>query len=491
MNFISIFSTDWFRESVYILAVILFIFGLKMLSSPRTARKGNWFSAIGMFLAIAITMFDKSIQGYWIIMAANATALIAGYVIAQKAPMTAMPELVALFNGFGGIASALVAISEYYERTGKIGLSEIGELNDIAEGAGSIAGFNGNMIEYITMVLSVLVGMITFTGSFIAFAKLAELISGKPVKYFMQHFINLLLFLGVIVLSVFLFMEPANANYFWIIAGISFLLGITLTIPIGGADMPVVVSLLNSYSGIAVAMTGFVLGNNALVIVGSLVGASGIILTKIMCQAMNRSLFNVIFGGLGGDVAASADEGTHAGNYKSMGAEEAGMTLDMAESVIFIPGYGMAVSQAQHAVKELAKLLEKRGVDVKFAIHPVAGRMPGHMNVLLAEAGIDYDKLYDMEINSHFSHTDISIVIGANDVVNPAAKTNPASPIYGMPVLNVEESRHVLVLKRSMKPGFAGVENDLFYKENTTMVFGDAKKTIEAIIHALEEMGSR
>jgi NAD(P) transhydrogenase subunit beta len=474
---------------------MLFIFGLKMLSHPRTARVGNGLSAVGMLLAILITIFDKSIQGYQIIIAANVVGLAVGYVMAKKVPMTAMPEMVAVFNGFGGIASALVAVSEYYERTGK--LENLRFSTDPAveqavksfESMGAIAGFHGNIVEFITLFLSVLVGMITFTGSFIAFMKLAEWISGKPVKFFMQHYLNLIMFLGSIALAVLLYFDPANANYFWLIAVVSFILGITLTIPIGGADMPVVISLLNSYSGIAVAMTGFVLSNNLLIIAGSLVGASGIILTQIMCKAMNRSLANVIFGGLGGDVVGERAQGSHTGNYKSMGAEEAGMILDMAETVIIIPGYGMAVSQAQHAVKELAKLLEKRGVDVKFAIHPVAGRMPGHMNVLLAEAGIDYEKLYDMEINRHFSRTDISIVIGANDVVNPAAKTNPSSPIYGMPILNVEESRQVLVIKRSMKPGFAGIENDLFYKENTTMVFGDAKKIIEAIIHSLEEIG--
>ena len=483
MNITSLLSSDWLRESVYIISVILFIFGLKMLSHPRTAKTGNWLSAFAMFIAILITVFDKGIQGYYTIIAANVLGFGLGYVMAKKVPMTAMPEMVAVFNGFGGIASVLVAISEYYERSGKIAISGVT--------AAEFTGFHGNIIEYTTMTLSVLIGMITFSGSFIAFVKLAEWINGKPTKYFMQHYLNLFMFLVTIVLAVLLYLDPSDSRLFWSIAIISFILGITLTIPIGGADMPVVISLLNSYSGIAVAMTGFVLSNNLLIIAGSLVGASGIILTLIMCRAMNRSLVNVIFGGFGGDVAGEGGEGAVAGTYKSMGPEEAGMTLDMAETVIFIPGYGMAVSQAQHAVKELAQVLEKRGVDVKFAIHPVAGRMPGHMNVLLAEAGIEYDKLYDLEINSQFSHTDISIIIGANDVVNPAAKTNPASPIYGMPVLNADESRHVFVLKRSMKPGFAGIENELFYRENTTMIFGDAKKTIEAITRTLEEMGSK
>jgi NAD(P) transhydrogenase subunit beta len=479
MNIISILNSIWLRELVYLFSVILFILGLKMLSSPRTARKGNYLSMSGMFLAILITLLNKDIAGYQIIIVAIIIGFGVGLVIANKVAMTAMPEMVAMFNGFGGIASALVAVAEYLQRTGQSALV-----------TNTPGVFEGNIVEYTTMSLSILVGMVTFSGSFIAFGKLSEIISGKPVRFFLQHIINLVMFLGIIVLAVLLYISPWNLNYFILIVILSFILGITLTIPIGGADMPVVVSLLNSYSGIAVAMTGFVLSNNALVIVGSLVGASGIILTRIMCKAMNRSLVNVIFGGFGGEAASINQSGTviH-GTIKSMGAEEAGMLLDMAERVIFIPGYGMAVSQAQHAVKELANALEKRGVDVKFAIHPVAGRMPGHMNVLLAEAGIDYDKLYDMEINSHFSHTDISIVIGANDVVNPAAKTNPGSPIYGMPVLNVDESRHVLVLKRSMNPGFSGIENELFYKENTTMVFGDAKKTIEAITVALEEIG--
>jgi len=485
MSIIEILSTVWVKEGVYLISVLFFIFGLKMLSHPRTARKGNIYSSIGMFLAMAITILNKDVQNYPVIFGAIAVGAVIGVVMAQKVPMTMMPEMVAVFNGFGGIASALVAVAEYYEQTAPLRetVTIIEELPQVAEKI----GMQENMLVYVTLILSILVGLVTFSGSFIAFGKLAEFIPTKPIRYFLQQPLNLAMFIGAAYLSVMLFNDPANEQYFYGILGIAFILGVTLTIPIGGADMPVVVSLLNSYSGIAVAMTGFVLSNNALVIVGSLVGASGIILTMIMCRGMNRSLANVIFGGFGGQDLTGGD-GAVAGNIKSLGAEEAGMVLDMAESVIIIPGYGMAVSQAQHAVKELTDLLEKRGVDVKFAIHPVAGRMPGHMNVLLAEAGIDYDKLYDMEINSYFPQTDVSIVIGANDVVNPGAKTNPGSPIYGMPVLNVEESKQCFVLKRSMKPGFAGIENELFYKENTTMVFGDAKKTIEAFIQALENL---
>ncbi len=486
MNIGEILSSDWFRDVIYLISVIFFILGLKRLSSPRTARSGNIMSSFGMFLAILITLGAKEIISYEIIAIGIIIGAIIGVVMAKKVEMTSMPEMVALFNGFGGIASALVAFAEYYDQTEPLKETLLSTME--FSGNAASAGFEGNLVVYITLILSVLVGLVTFTGSFIAFAKLAELMNTKPILFPGQQILNAAFFIGTVVLSVMLYQDPAHETYFWGVAGISFILGITLTIPIGGADMPVVVSLLNSYSGIAVSMTGFVLGNNALVIVGSLVGASGIILTMIMCKAMNRSLANVIFGGFGAE-ASGGDESGPQGTVRSMSPEEAGMMLDMAESVIIVPGYGMAVSQAQHAVKELTDLLDRRGIDVKFAIHPVAGRMPGHMNVLLAEAGIDYEKLYDMEINNHFPHADVAIVIGANDVVNPAAKTNKSSPIYGMPVLNVEEARQVFVLKRSMKPGFAGIENELFFKENTTMVFGDAKKTIEGFTIALEELG--
>lgn len=483
MNIGEIITSSWFRDVIYLISVVFFILGLKRLGSPRTARSGNIMSSFGMFLAIAITLLDREIISYEIIAIAVVVGALIGVVMAKKVEMTSMPEMVALFNGFGGIASALVAFAEYYDQTAPL-------KETLLTGAAGVAhaGFEGNLVVYITLMLSVLVGLVTFSGSFIAFAKLAEIMNTKPMLFFGQQALNAIMFIGAVVLAVMLYQDPAHETLFWSVAGISLILGITLTIPIGGADMPVVVSLLNSYSGIAVSMTGFVLGNNALVIVGSLVGASGIILTMIMCRGMNRSLANVIFGGFGA-VADDGGEGGPQGTVRSMTPEEAGMVLDMAESVIIVPGYGMAVSQAQHAVKEFTDLLDERGIDVKFAIHPVAGRMPGHMNVLLAEAGIDYEKLYDMEINNHFPHADVAIVIGANDVVNPGAKTNKSSPIYGMPVLDVELSRQVFVLKRSMKPGFAGIENELFFKENTTMVFGDAKKTIEGFTMALEELG--
>ena len=487
MNILEILQSPWFTESVYLVSVLCFILGLKLLGAPRTARKGNIYSAIGMALAIGITLADRDIISYQILGIAFIIGAALGTVMARSVAMTAMPEMVALFNGFGGIASALVAASEYYERT-SVMRNGVLPITDMANQVMQTtpAGLQDSMLIYVTLILSVLVGQVTFSGSFIAYAKLAEKMTTKPILFPLQQVLNFAMFVGAIYLSVELYNNPTDENLFWIINGIALILGITLTIPIGGADMPVVVSLLNSYSGIAVSMTGFVLGNNALVIVGSLVGASGIILTKIMCDGMNRSIWNVIFGGFGATTVA--DDGAVAGTYKSMSSDEAAMMLDMAESVVIVPGYGMAVSQAQHAVKELTDQLETKGIDVKFAIHPVAGRMPGHMNVLLAEAGIDYEKLYDMEINSQFPQTDITIIIGANDVVNPAAKTNPSSPIYGMPVLNVEESKQVFVLKRSMKPGFAGIENELFYKENTTMIFGDAKKTVEGMIAGLERI---
>ncbi len=462
-------SSPWFINSIYLLSVVFFILGLKNLGSPRTARRGNMLSMIGMTLAIVITLLDRNIVSFEMIIIGMVAGGLVGIVVAKRVAMTSMPEMVALFNGFGGIASALIALAEYYGNTGSI---------------------NAEMLTFVTLILSVLIGTITFSGSVVAFLKLAEWIPGRPVLVTLSKPLNILLVLGVIALGYLVHGEPTKEMFFLGIVLAAFILGITLVIPIGGADMPVVVSLLNSYSGIAVAMTGFVLKNNALIVVGSLVGASGIILTNIMCKAMNRSLLNVLFGGFGASAPTGDAGGTVQGTVKSSSAEEAGMLLDVAEKVIIVPGYGMAVSQAQHVVKKLADMMINRGAEVSFAIHPVAGRMPGHMNVLLAEAGVEYDLLYDMDqINDHFSRTDVSIVIGANDVVNPAAKNNSASPIYGMPVLNVEESKTVLVLKRSMNPGFAKIENELFYADNTMMVFGDAKGTVEGFIQTLEELG--
>lgn len=462
-------------DIVYLIAVVFFIFGIKFLGSPRTARRGNLLSMLGMALGALASLFDENVVRYELIAAGVAASAVVGIFMAKTVKMTSMPQMVALLNGFGGLASYLVAASEYFTKG---------------------AAITDDMIVYVSMLLSFLIGMVTFMGSLVAAGKLQEIITGRAVLFPLQKTLNLLMAIAAIVSGVLLFNElqfngEDSLTYFIVISSLAAVLGITLVIPIGGADMPVVVSLLNSYSGIAVAMTGFVVKNNALIVVGSLVGASGIILTNIMCKAMNRSLANVLFGGFGatdttkGGGQSSGIQGT----VKSMSAEEAAMLMDVAESVIIVPGYGMAVSQAQHIVKKLTDYLTKRGTSVRFAIHPVAGRMPGHMNVLLAEAGVDYDLLADMDmINDDFVNTDIAIVIGANDVVNPAAKDNPESPIYGMPVLNVEQSKSVLVLKRSMNPGFAGIDNELFYKDNTMMVFGDAKKTVEGFLSGLQEL---
>lgn len=459
-------------DIVYLVSVLFFIVGLKRLSSPRTARQGNLLSMLGMGLAISVTFLTENMNYTLILLAISLSAII-GITLAKKVPMTSMPEMVALLNGFGGAASALVATAEFFSLVGS-------------------AQLNQDIVRYVTLLLSVIIGSVTLAGSLIAFAKLQGILGGQPMLVGGSKVLNILFILILVSCGVMIFEEP-QIQLFIVILGVAILFGITLVIPIGGADMPVVVSLLNSYSGIAVAMTGFVLMNNALIIVGSAVGASGIILTQIMCKAMNRSLLNVLFGGFGtGDSGDAADQGAQTqGSYKSVSAEEAGMILDVAERVIIVPGYGMAVSEAQYVVKKLTDMLEKSGAKISYAIHPVAGRMPGHMNVLLAEAGVDYEKLYDLDqINDEFSNTDVSIVIGANDVVNPAAKTNKSSPIYGMPVLNVDHSKTVLVLKRSMNPGYAGIDNDLFYKENTLMVFGDAKKTVEGFLQSLEELNS-
>ena len=461
---------DILIKITYLLSVVFFIYGLKKLGSPKTARSGNTLSAVGMFIAVIATLIDKNIFSYqWIILAIVVGALL-GLTISYYVKMTAMPQMVALLNGFGGASSAFVALSEYYTRAGSI---------------------NQDLLIFVTLMLSLLIGFVTLSGSLIAFSKLQGILSGNPIVFPLQKIVSLLLFMVLFLFAYLLYVDPLQNNFALFFVGISFLLGILTVISIGGADMPVVVSLLNSYSGIAVSMTGFVLQNYALIIVGSLVGASGIILTNIMCKGMNRSLLSVLAGGFGGSANnSSATSSTTTGqNVKSSSAEEVAMLLDIANHVIIVPGYGMAVSQAQHVAHKLVNLLIDRGVNVKFGIHPVAGRMPGHMNVLLAEAGIEYELLYDMDhINSEFSQADVTIIVGANDVVNPDAKTNKDSPIYGMPVLNVEESRSVVVLKRSMNPGFAGIENQLFYLDNTLMVFGDAKKTLDEMILALEEI---
>jgi len=465
---------------IYLIASILFIFGIKQLSSVKTARQGNLISAIGMLIAIVATLFVQKIVNYELIIIGLIIGSIVGAIFALKVEMTAMPQMVALFNGFGGGASLLVAAADYYKEA------------------------PSEVYIAVSIFLSVLVGGVTFTGSLVAFGKLQGIVTEKAVVYKFQHPINLLLLILTIFGGIILSMDQSNAsqimssiglgnlvgeNLLILISILSLIIGVLIVIPIGGADMPVVISLLNSYSGIAAAMTGFVLGNAILIITGSLVGASGIILTNIMCKSMNRSLINVMLGGFGSTTSGKAQAGAKEIVIKEVGSEELAMMLDGASNVIIVPGYGMAVAQAQHVVKELMDELEKRSVNVRFAIHPVAGRMPGHMNVLLAEAAVPYDKLYEMDqINDEFANCDVAIVIGANDVVNPAARNNPNSPIYGMPILNVDKAKTVVVIKRSLNPGYAGIENELFGYPNCLMYFGDAKQAISKLIQELKEL---
>ena len=462
----------------YIISAILFIIGIKRLGKVDTARQGNFLSAVGMLIAIIATLFMMdAIPLEWVITGIAIGAII-GAVSATKVAMTAMPEMVAIFNGFGGSASALVASAEFFKIHG-----------------GSAA--NNDTTTLIIIMLSVIIGSLTFTGSFIAWGKLQGRITGQPITYPGQNMVNGLILVGVVIfgylavtnMSGFV-AETTEINMLWfsIVIAIGLILGILSVLPIGGADMPVVISLLNSYSGIAAAMTGFVLQNHALIVSGCLVGASGLFLTNIMCKGMNRSLGNVLFSAFG-KVDQSAVQKTTAGvTVKEMSPDNAAYTMQAAESVIIVPGYGMAVAQAQHEVRKLSDELEKTGVDVKFAVHPVAGRMPGHMNVLLAEANISYDKLFDMdEINDDFACTDVALIIGANDVVNPAARHDESSPIYGMPILNVDQAKTTFVLKRSMNPGFAGISNELFGYDNNYMVFGDAKATVSQFVETLKE----
>ena len=442
---------------IYIVSVVLFATGLKMLSSPASARKGNLISAMGMFLAVAATLFSKGLTFQWIITGVAAGALL-GIAAARLVSMTAMPEMVALLNGSGGIASLFVGWAVYHFSP------------------------DSDTFTTTTIFLSVLIGGVTFTGSIIAWGKLSEKISGKPFLFTGQQIVNIVILVALLACGIVFAINPA-ANYpiFIAIVGLSLALGVLVVIPIGGGDMPVVISLLNSYSGLAACAAGFVIQNNVLIVAGSLVGASGIILTKIMCKAMNRSLANVLFSGFG-SAAQKQGEGIE-GDIKPITPQDAFFILDAASSVIFVPGYGMAVAQAQHVVRELGELLEENGAEVKYAVHPVAGRMPGHMNVLLAEANVSYDNLVDMdEINLGIENVDVAVVIGANDVVNPAARHDESSPIYGMPIINVDKAKTVFVLKRSMNPGFAGVQNELFFFDNTRMLFGDAKESIQGLI---------
>jgi NAD(P) transhydrogenase subunit beta len=456
-----------FIQLAYLGAAVCFIVGLKRLSSPRTARTGNMLGATGMFVAIVATMLHWEIISFTWIVAGIVIGAGVGAFMARTVQMTAMPQMVALLNGFGGGASALVAGDEYLRyATGHI----YAPLNVQA-----------------TIMLSVLIGGLTFSGSLIAFGKLQELITGRAVTYPGQQLVNGIIFGGAALLAVYLVVTDANLPLYVVLTAAALVIGVLFVIPIGGADMPVVISLLNSFSGLAAAMTGFVLENNVLIVSGALVGASGIILTKIMCDAMNRSLGNVLFGAFGSVVTAGGGSAVEGRSVRDIGAADAAILLGYARSVVFVPGYGLAVSQAQHQVRELADLLQSRGTEVKYAIHPVAGRMPGHMNVLLAEANVPYPQLVEMEqINPEFERTDVAVVIGANDVVNPAARHDTSSPIYGMPILDVDRAKSVIVMKRSMNPGFAGIENELFYGDNTRMLFGDARKSLTALIQALK-----
>ena len=461
---IAFFQSSIFVNLAYIFASILFIFGLKMLSSPETAQRGNLVSASGMLIAILVTLAQNEIIAYEYLLVALIGGLIVGVSAASLVKMTSMPELVALFNGFGGIASLLVGVAEFINPS------------------------SSTLIQIIAISFTVLIGGITFSGSLVAFGKLSEIISGKPLILFGQRFVlsALLFFAFLLVLELIVstgLLSISSQTILFILIGVTLVLGVLLTAPIGGADMPVVIALLNSYSGLAASSAGFVINNNVLIVAGALVGASGLILTNIMCKAMNRSLSNVLFGGFGAATSSSEGGGQIQGEVKPISAEDAYLILEAANSVLVVPGYGMAVSQAQHVVRELGELLEDNGCEVKYAIHPVAGRMPGHMNVLLAEANVSYDVLAEPDdVNPLMDTVDVCIVIGANDVVNPDARENEGSPIYGMPVIEVDRAKTVFILKRSMAVGFAGIDNPLFLKENSRMLFGDAKESISTLV---------
>ena len=454
----------------YLAAGVCLIVGIKRLSSPATARSGNVVAAFGMAIAVGFTLASPEIDSYWLIAAGVAVGTVVGVASARMVRMTAMPQMVALFNGVGGGAAALIAAAEFHR---------------LAPGSGHV------LPEYMgAMLFSALIGSISFSGSLIAFGKLQELLPGRPLVFPGQQVVNGVLFAALLAVGVLAGTTEAGVWAVVLVAG-ALLFGVLLVLPIGGADMPVVISLLNAFTGLAAASTGFVLENTALIIGGTLVGASGTLLTILMGRAMNRSLANVLFGAFGAAAPtpgpAGAAGGAEAKSYREVSAEDCAVMLAYANRVVVVPGYGLAVAQAQHNVRELADLLEKRGVDVKYAIHPVAGRMPGHMNVLLAEANVPYPQLYDMEdINPEFPRTDVALVIGANDVTNPAAREDPESPLYGMPILNVDASANVVVLKRSMSPGFAGIDNDLFYRPNTAMLFGDAKASVEKLVAAVK-----
>jgi len=455
---------------LYLLASALFIVGLKRLSSPATAQQGNALSGMGMLLAIVVTLFDRAILSYGVILAGMVVGGALGLYMARTVKMTSMPQMVALLNGFGGAASLVVGGGEFL----------VAELRGVQVPIGT----------GISIQLAILIGAVTFTGSLIAWAKLQEVMTGRPILFGGQKALNALLFAGVILLSAYqLFTPDALLWPFYAVTALSLLLGVLLVIPIGGADMPVVISLLNSYSGIAAAMTGFVIDNPVLIIAGALVGSSGIILSQIMCKAMNRSLANVLFGAFGASTASGGARSAEGLTVRPIVAEDLAVQLAYAQRVVIIPGYGLAVAQAQHQVRELADLIEKNGGEVRYAIHPVAGRMPGHMNVLLAEANVSYDRMITdvEEANAFTAQADIALVIGANDIVNPAALEEPSSPIYGMPIIRADSARRSVVMKRSMGSGFAGIENDLFYRENNNMLFGDAKASLSTLIAEVKQ----
>ena len=460
---------DFIINFSYLVASVLFIFGLKGLTHPRTAVRGNILGACGMLLAVVVTLTDRHIVSYEYIILGMVVGGAIGAVLAMRIEMTSMPEMVALLNGFGGAASIFVA------------------------GAALIEGSSLTDSPIIQLTIATaasgLIGAVTFWGSLVAFGKLKGLISENAILFSGQQVINSILALLVLGLSIGVVLSPDSFSLYWVLVGVASVLGILLVLPIGGADMPVVVALLNSYSGLAAAATGFVLSNNVLIITGSLVGASGIILTHIMCKAMNRSLTNVLFGVMGpsGEGGQTADE-VYGGKVKSASPEEVALLFDAARRVVIVPGYGMAVSQAQHPVASLAALLESRGTTVEYGIHPVAGRMPGHMNVLMAEADVPYDALKDMdEVNQTIDQVDVVLVIGANDVVNPLARTDPSSPIAGMPIIDVDKAKTIVIIKRSLSPGFAGIPNPLFALDNSLMLFGDGKKMVLDIIAALKD----
>ncbi len=459
----------WLNQLLYLVSAVLFIIGLKRLGSPATARQGNMISGVGMVIAIAVTLLDRAIVSYGVIVAGMVVGTALGVWQAYAVKMTAMPQMVALLNGFGGGASMVVGAAEFLRAFE--------------------TGTNIPTPTGIVMQLSLIIGGVTLTGSLVAFAKLQELMSGKPITFPGQNATNLIVFLAVMALAGWqVSTEVPLILPFYGVSVVALLLGVLLVIPIGGADMPVVISLLNSYSGIAAGMTGFVINNEVLIIAGALVGSSGIILSQIMCKAMNRSLANVLFGAFGATAGANVAKSATGLTVKSITPEDFAVQLAYARKVIVVPGYGMAVAQAQHQVRELTDLIEKRGGVVKFAIHPVAGRMPGHMNVLLAEANIPYDRLYEMDdINGEFGDADACLVIGANDVVNPAARHDQGSPIYGMPIINADHAKMTVVMKRSMAAGFAGIENELFYAPRTWMLFGDAKQSLQKLITEVKQ----